>query len=251
MTEDTLIDFSPELRAEAKEILARFTHGPLYTPPSLEGTINMPGWGGGANWWGAAFDPETSMYYIPSSTSPIRVGLTQPDPSRSDFRYTRGGDLAVPGPQGLPLSKPPYGRITAIDLDTGDHAWWVPHGDGPRQRVIALGLPDPGPLGGASATGPVLTKTLLFVGLGARARGAQEGGEKSQLRVFDKATGSIVREIPLELAPAGTPMTYMADGRQFIVVAAGGGPRAVLYGLALPKSALEGAAPSGGGAAAP
>ena len=122
-TEDNLIDFTPELRAEGKKILDKYKHGPIFTPPSLKGTINLPGWAGGANWWGAAFDPETSLLYIPSVMMPIVVKLNEPDSSRSDFRYVRGGGGfggGVSGPKGLPLFKPPYGRITAINLNTGD-----------------------------------------------------------------------------------------------------------------------------------
>ncbi|HVS13164.1 MAG TPA: pyrroloquinoline quinone-dependent dehydrogenase [Thermoanaerobaculia bacterium] len=237
ISEDMLIDFSPELRAEAGKILEDYDWGPLYTPPSLKGVISMPGWGGGANWWGAAFDPETGVLYIPSGTSPIVIALMEPDPARSSFRYMRGGDRGFAGPQGLPLTKPPYGRITAIDLDTGEHVWTKPHGDGPRQQVIDLGLPDPGPLGSFSATGPVLTETLLLVGQGARGGRGARSEEKSVLRAYDKATGEILHTLELELPPSGTPMTYLADGRQYLVVAAGGGPRAVLYAFALPAGA--------------
>ena len=243
ISKDDLIDFSPELRAEAEKILEDFEWGPLYTPPSLKGTISMPGWGGGANWWGAAIDPETSMLYIPSGTSPIVIALQAPDASRSSFKYIRGGGRGLRGPQGLPLTKPPYGRLTAIDLDTGEHVWMRPHGDGPRQQVIDLGLPDPGPLGSFNATGPLVTGTLLFVGQGTRGRGSSVD-EKSMLRAYDKATGEVVHAVELELPPSGTPMTYLAGGRQLIVVAAGGGPRAVLYGLALGGAQTS---PSGSG----
>ncbi|HUP24587.1 MAG TPA: pyrroloquinoline quinone-dependent dehydrogenase [Thermoanaerobaculia bacterium] len=241
---DNLIDFSPELRAEALKTLEKFDWGPLYTPPTLRGTVQVPGWGGGANWWGAAFDPDTGMYYIPSSTGPIVVGLVEPDAARSDFRYQRGGNMGVEGPQGLPLLKPPYGRITAIDLHSGEHAWMVPHGNGPRKKVIELGLPDPGPLGSWSATGPLLTKTLLFFGQGSRTSRLGATDDPPVVRAFDKATGAVIHQLEVALPPAGTPMTYLANGRQFVVVAAGGGPNAALIGLALPKARL--ATPSAG-----
>ncbi|HMX27429.1 MAG TPA: PQQ-binding-like beta-propeller repeat protein, partial [Blastocatellia bacterium] len=128
-TEENLVDFTPEIRAEAKKILEQYTNGPLFTPPSEKGTINLPGWAGGGNWWGAAFDPETGMLYVPSISSPITVTLRKPDPARSNFNY-RAMIGSVTGPQGLPLFKPPYGRITAIDLNKGEHAWQVVHGDG-------------------------------------------------------------------------------------------------------------------------
>ena len=222
-TLDNLIDFSPELRQEAIAILNRFDHGPLFTPPTEKGTINLPGWGGGANWWGAAFDPETGMFYIPSSTGPIAVKLSKPDPIRSNFRYLRtfdGTGMSVSGPRGLPLFKPPYGRITAIDLNKGEHAWQIPHGDGPRKKVnelLANGK-DVGALG-AGGGGPLLTKTLLFVGQGASGRGGAGGGAGNFLRAFDKATGKVIAEIPLAANPHGTSMTYMAGGKQYVVVA--------------------------------
>ncbi len=220
-TEENLIDFTPELRAEAKTILDKYDHGPLFTPPTENGTINLPGWAGGANWWGAAFDPETSMLYVPSISSPISVKLTRPDAARSNLTFIRGGGAfgqPVVGPGGLPLFKPPWGRITAIDLNTGDHAWMIPHGDGPREQVSKLVGKDVGPLGSGGG-GPVLTKTLLFVGQGAGGRGGRSGGGSNVLRAFDKSNGKVVAEVVLPAAPSGTPMTYMAGGKQFVVLA--------------------------------
>jgi quinoprotein glucose dehydrogenase len=118
----------------------------------------------------------------------------------------------------LPLFKPPWGRITAINLNTGDHAWMIPHGDGPRKRVSDMVGRDVGPLGSGGG-GPLLTKTLLFVGQGGGGRGARAGGSASVLRAFDKANGKILAELTLPAAPGGTPMTYLADGKQYIVVA--------------------------------
>ncbi len=238
VTHDSLIDFSPELRAEAIALLDKYEWGPIFTPPSQKGTLQVPGWGGGANWTGAAVDPETGWIYLPSASWPIRVGLQQPDPTRSDFRYVRDGDGRVEGPRGLPLLKPPYGRITAIDLNTGEHRWMVPHGDGPRQAVIDLGLPDPGPLGVGSSTGPLVTKTLLFIGQGGRTNRAGREEGPGVLRAFDKKTGELISTLELPRPPAGTPMTYLAGGRQYLVVAAGGGMGgAELIGLAVPKAA--------------
>ena len=227
---DDLIDFTPELRAEAEEILSQHEYGDLFHPPSLTGTIQMPGWGGGANWYGAGFDPDTNYLYVPSRTSPIVVALQEADPERSDFRYMRGAPRAVSGPRGLPLVKPPYSRLTAIDLKTGDFAWQMPLGDGPRQRLIELGVTDPGPLGGGGFTGPVVTKTLLFLGLS----GGRQGGQGPVLNAFDKATGEIVHAVDVPATLTGTPMTYMADGKQYIVAAFGSGVNAGLVALALP-----------------
>ena len=188
ITLDDLIDFTPELRSEAEAILSESDYGGLFHPPSLRGTIQMPGWTGGASWQGAAFDPDTGYYYVPSRTAPIHVRLVDADPDESDFRYVRDRSRPVQGPQRLPLTKPPYARVTAYDLNRGEIVWMVPHGDGLRQRVIDMGLPDPGPLGGGTWTGPLLTKTLLLVGHGGRAI----DGQPPVLRAFDKATGDVV-----------------------------------------------------------
>jgi len=226
---DDLIDYTPALRSAAEAILAGVDYGGLYHPPSLRGTINLPGWFGGANWQGAALDPETGWMYVPSRTGPIRVTLVEA-PAGSDFRYVRGGSQSAAGPQGFPLFKGPHARLTAIDLRTGEHAWQIPLGDGVRQRVIDLGAPDPGPQGGGSYTGPLLTRTLLFIGHDGRRAGA-EGGPA--LLALDKATGATLHAIELPDTPNGTPLTYVAGGRQHIVVAYGGGGDAGLVGLAL------------------
>lgn len=226
ISDETLVNFTPELRAEALANIERFDYGPLFTPPSLRGTINLPGWAGGGGWQGAAVDPETGMIYIPSATAAIVVQLVEPEEGTSDFSYLRGGVTSVNGPSGLPLTKPPYGRITAIDMNTGDHTWMVPHGEGPRQRIIDAGVMDPGPVGSTSRTGPVLTKTLLFI--------AQQDGGRSVMRAFDKVTGDVVHEIDLPSVPSATPMTYMAGGKQYIAIALGGGTASSIVTYALP-----------------
>jgi len=230
ITFDDLIDFTPELKAEAAAILAEFEYSALFSPPSLKGTLNLPGWFGGPNWQGAAADPETGLLYVPSRTSPISVRLVEPDPTRSDFRYIRGQARPASGPQGFPLVKPPYLRLTAIDLKTGEHAWQVPLGDGPRGRLIEMGVPDPGPLGGGNFTGPLLTETLLFIGHAGTRDGAAGG---PALLALDKATGALVHTIELPLEANGTPMTYAVDGRQYIVVGVGSTDDAGLVALAL------------------
>ena len=226
ISDETLIDFTPELREEALRNIEPFDYGPLFTPPSLRGAIQFPGWGGGGEWHGAAFDPETSLFYVPSASGPIVVQLTEADASESNLRYRRGGARSVDGPQGLPLTKPPYGRITAINMNTGEHEWVVPHGEGIRQEIIDKGILDPGPVGSTHRVGPLLTQTLLLF--------AQIDGERNLLRAFDKMTGSVIHEHELPLAPQGTPMTYMVDGKQYITIAVGGRIDARLVTLSLP-----------------
>lgn len=227
ISDATLIDFTPELRAAAEKIISRFDHGVLFTPPSLKGTIQLPGWGGGANWSGAGFDPETSMFYIPSMTMPSVVQLVEPTKDgTTENRYIRGGTRNVRGPQRLPLTKPPYGRISAINLDTGEYVWVKPNGEGIRQKIIDMGIDDPGPVGTFTISGPLVTKMLLFQ--------AVTDNKKHLLTAYDKQTGETVHQFELPAAPGGTPMTYMVDGKQYIVIAVGGVKDARLVTLALP-----------------
>ena len=226
INEETLIDFTPELRQEALEIVSEFDHGGLYTPPSLKGAIALPGWTGGAEWSGAAFDPETSMYYIPSVTNPIVIQLVENNPSETEFAYRRDGVRTISGPQGLPLTKPPYGRISAVNLDTGDYEWVRPNAEGIRQRIIDLGIDDPGPVGIPIVAPLLVTKTLLFQAI-------TDG--VPLLRAMDKTTGETIAEIELPGIPQGAPMTYMLDGKQYIAISCGGGADARLLGLALPN----------------
>ncbi len=269
ISDDTVIDFTPEMRAAAMETLSHYEYGPIFTPPivagsekngkKLNGTVQHPGWAGGANWWGAAVDPENGRLYVPSFSSPIVVALDKPDPARSNFNYVRGqpgqegmpeGHTAtrgsIPGPHGLPIIKPPYGRITAYEMSKGEILWQVPHGEGIRQKIIDLGAPDPGPVGSNSGSGPLLTETLLIVGKGAGGRGARSGsGDQSQLFAYDKASGELIATLDIDAPPTGTPMTYMANGRQYIAFAVGGLNAAKLVAVALPAS--EGETPGAGG----
>ena len=224
LSEDDLIDFTPELRAKALEIVSQYRYGPLFTPPSLQGTIQLPGQAGAGNWRGAGFDPETLLLYIPSITSPNIVKLIESD--KSEMRYDVGHLGRVRGPNRLPITKPPYSRISAIDLSTGEYKWIRANGEGIRHQLIKLRIKDPGPVGSQQTTGPLVTKTLLFVGL--------NDGDKPMLRALQKATGETVAEVALPFAPSGTPMTYMKDGRQFIVLAGGTVKEAALIALALP-----------------
>lgn len=249
VTEDDLIDFTPELREEALKIVSRYAHGPMFLPPviigenGLKGSLHLPSAAGGANWGGACFDPETGLLYVGSMTLPMVLGLSQPDPERSSFQYIRTGPFLVPGPQGLPLVKPPYGRLTAIDLNRGEIAWQVPHGDGPRDHPAIKHL-NLGPLGVASNGvisngGGVLTKELLFmIQAEENTQSMLRMGDTGHIRAFDKTNGYKVWEYKLESTPHGSPMTYMHEGRQFLVLAVGGRlQKAELVAFALPQQA--------------
>lgn len=228
LTEDDLIDYTPALKEEALNIISDYTWGDLYTPPSLvtednRGTIYLPGFGGGANWQGAALDPETNMLYVPSTTHPMRIGLGV-DESITDVDYVMQveGGFVMPGPFGLPLTKPPYGRITAIDMDTGEHVWMKANADTPddiadHPRLQDVDLPR---TGHGDRGGLLVTKSLLFAGEGAGIYGGQTGGGRT-FRAHDKATGEILAEIELPARQTGLPMTYMIDEEQYILVPVG------------------------------
>ena len=228
ITVDDLIDFTPELRAEALEIFNRYRSGPMFTPPSVRedgpggtlGTLLLPGWIGGTNWNGAAYDPETQMLYVPSVTAPVQVWLKEADTEKSVFQYLQGEtNVWIDGPRGLPLVKPPWGRITAINLNTGEHEWMVPNGPGPRDHIALQDLSLPW-LGAPGRASPLLTKTLLWLGDGSPSLSVIPplGGGR-MFRAYDKATGTVLWQTELSAGVSGAPMTYMQDGTQYIVVA--------------------------------
>ena len=223
--EEDLIDFTPELLAEAKQILEKFRHGPIYTPPAVDRpTLNLPGWAGGSSWQGGAFDPATGFLYVPSFTNPTEVQLVAPDAARSSFRYVGRINPIVAGPRGLPLIKPPYARLTAYDMNRGEIVWQQTLGDGPRDHPALAGLELP-PLGQLARSHVLVTDTLLFVttgrGLG-RGYAATTGLEQAYLRAFDKATGELLHERVLPAHTDGSPITYLHEGRQYLVFALGG-----------------------------
>ena len=234
VADDDLVDFTPEIKAEAREILKRYTAGPLYTPYGQKPTLTRPGWTGGANWPGVAVDPDTGVIYIPSQSTVGALALdlegkraAGPREAAAEIAGTSG---LVTGPRGLPLTKPPYGRITAIDLNTGDHLWMKPNGPGATDSAPLKPF-NLGWVGSKQRAGPLLTKTLLFVGEGPH----DPRFGKKVLRAYDKATGEMLAEIGLPGFTLGPPMTYMAGGKQYIVCGMGfrGEPHR-LVALALP-----------------
>ena len=242
VTVDELIDFTPELRAQAVELASKYRMGPIFTPPSLaedpedgtQGTFVMPGANGGANIpGGAVVDPETGIFYVASEKRHSVIRLVN-DPEKSKMNYISLGPGGIRGPQGLQLLKPPYSRIVAIDMNTGKHLWNIPNGNTPKslKEHPALEGVDIPQTGNMAHAGLVITKTLLFSGEG-------RGGDP-WFRAYDKKTGEVVAEIELPAQTNHPPMTYMHNGKQYIVmpVAATGHP-AELVALALPDEDEE------------
>ena len=241
---EELIDFTPELHAEALEIVSQYKTGPVFTPPivrgdnGLLGTLMVPN---GANWPGGSFDPDTGIMYVYSHTLSRVLGLVS-DPERSDMDYVNGRSRRVTV-RGLPLMKPPWGRITAIDLNEGEIVWQVAHGETPdfvrnHPALEGLDIPRTGRTGGAGGSsggiGTLTTKTLVVSGEGGTV--ALPTGERgAMVRAYDKATGEERGAVPIPAAQTGSPMTYMLDGKQYLVLAVGGGSyHGELIAFALP-----------------
>ncbi len=243
---EDLIDFTPELRREALEIAERFRLGPIFTPLIVEGeggkqaTLALPGAGGGANHPGASVDPVAGILYVQSKTAPSGMVLQQPDPARTDWRYINGR-ASTAGPQGLPLLKPPYRRITAIDLKTGELAWQVPLGEGPTDHPAIRHL-DLGPLGsrgssGVDEGGLLITRTLLITYVPNWEHWDDRLPKGSILQAYDKATGALLAEVETDRTLHGVPITYLHRGRQYIAVPGGGvTEKAELMSFALPDA---------------
>jgi len=265
VSEDDLIDFTPQLRARALEIASWHKMGPIFTPPVVSnidgplGTLMAPATGGGTNWPGGSYDPETNMLYVVSNSSVVSLAVVEPYPGQSDMAYIQGNAISGPRTSGgagssagggrtefastqrerpvstrgnpprnllvdrLPLLKPPYGRLTAIDLEEGEIAWQVPHGQTPdriaNHPVLAeMDLPRTGQ--GASV-GSLVTKTLVIAGEAELTTNAV-GERRAMLRAYDKSTGAEVGAISLPAPQTGSPMTYELNGEQHIVVAVSG-----------------------------
>ena len=236
LTEDDLIDFTPELKAEALEILDDFVYGPLFTPASLpdnstgtRGTIFVPSAGGGANWPGAGVDPEANVLFVPGSNGAFYPFMGTLPEDESNFRFYRLANRGVPGPRGLPLLKPPYSTITAYDMDRGEILWQVPNGDGMARvenssAVEGIDLP---PLGGGGRHPVLVTSTLLIHG--------QNAGYGPLLIARDKKTGEEISSLELPANPGAAPMSYAVDGKQYIAIGVNNTPVPELIVFALPE----------------
>jgi quinoprotein glucose dehydrogenase len=257
VTEADLIDFTPELHRRAVEIASHYLMGPLFTPPSVRaedpagnrGTLVLPGGWGAGNWNTGALDPETGMYYAVSMTQMGSYGIVKNPDSQNPMLYGQGGGgrnqqqnlterSLLPGEvpdrqpgqatasplsiDGLPIVKPPYGRITAFDMSKGSIVWVAANGNGPRNHPLLKDLNLP-PLGNIGRPAALVTKTLLLVSDSSDAVMGQAGiSGPAKLRAFDKATGKVVAELDLPVGATGGPMSYMADSKQYIVVPVGG-----------------------------
>ena len=237
-TEDDLIDWTPEIRALALEAIEGFRLAPsVYSPPSLadaadgtRGTLSLPSATGGANWEGSAIDPDTGILYVPSRTALTVMSLANDE--SSDLALSASFGVRVPRVQGLEIVKPPYGRITAIDMNSGDHLWWIANADTPERianHALLEGMDIPR-TGIPTRAGILLTKSLLFVGEGTGGPGASP-----IFRAVDKQDGEIIAEIELPNLQTGLPFTYEHDGKQYVALFVGGGGRpAELVAYSLP-----------------
>jgi quinoprotein glucose dehydrogenase len=255
VTLDDAFDLTPELKAQAQEEMKRYKLGPLYTPPSVQGTLTRPGVIGGAQWGGAAFDRETGILYVKTNNNPailriVAVDRSKPNPRASevdaDFigdsggstsfvpRTTNASTSTTPGAAasgrggrggGLPLVKPPYGELVAVDLNSGNIAWRVPFGDNPavRNHPALAGVTLPARLGASGVGSVIVTKGGVLFG----------AGGDTALYAFDKKTGEELWHADLGRRASSTPMTYRSKaGRQFVVIAAGQGNNASLMAFA-------------------
>lgn len=236
---DDLIDFTPELRTEAIELVSRYKLGPIFTPPVISkadgpiATLGLGAGSGGTNWPGGGYDPETHIIYIPSRTGFYSWELiSPPDSDITDMRFVKGtekrgvghGGLRDLNVRGLPLVKPPYGRLSAIDMDRGEILWQTPHGDTPDRlknhpALAELDIPRTGE-SCIHLIGPLVTKTLVVMGECSYHR--TEAGRGAMLRAYDKKTGTEVGQVFMPAPQSGSPMTYQVDGQQYIVLAISG-----------------------------
>ena len=261
-SKDDIINFTPALRAEGEKVVAQYKIGPIFTPPvlsKLDGPLSTLAIGlsiGGTNWAGGSYDPETHMFYVFSQGLVGLLGLVKPNPGQSDMDWIlgrarppaataaagggrggapgrgpgrgpvdvggEGGGGGAPNVQGLSLIKPPYGSISAIDLNKGEIAWQIAHGETPdnvKNHPALKGVDIPR-TGRPGVIGTLVTKTLVVAGEGGFA--TTPAGRGAMLRAYDKTNGKEVGAVYMPAPKTGSPMTYSVNGQQYIVVAVSG-----------------------------
>jgi len=228
---DDLIDFTPELKAEALKVISKYKIGPIFTPIVVskpEGPFGTILTTGVTNWPGGSYDPESHILYVHASTGMISNGLVPGDPARTEFAWV-GGTAAPAGEapalrvQGMPLVKPPWGSIVAIDMNKGEILWKVANAETPdnvRNNPALKGLNIPRTGRASNTIGLLVTKTLLIAGEPGTFT-MPDGRQGAMLRAFDKASGKDAGAVYMPTGQTGTPMTYMLNGKQYIVVAIG------------------------------
>lgn len=230
LTDDKIVDLTPKLQKDARAFVARLGRTSIYTPSGTEPTLFLPGVGGGPNWTGAAFDPQLSYLFVPSRTAPNLFSfetIAKDDPgfARSLLGFKRVTELRRALPNGFPVTKPPYSRITAIDMTTGETAWIAANGHGYNKHPALEGRSFP-PLGSGGQSGVLATAGLVFSADDGGTATSQPEEETPQIRAFDKRTGEVVWEQDLPYSySGGPPISYRAGGKQFVVVALGGDAR--------------------------
>lgn len=221
VTEADLTNLSPAAHDDALQRFRALRSGGIFTPGSVQGTLSAPSWHGGATWSGAAFDPTTGILYVNTNNTPFVITLEKKEGS-GRAPYELAGSQKTPGrtkrfhnafhfndKDGYPAVKPPWGLLNAVNLNTGAFAWRTPLGAYPE--LTAKGIP---PTGTENFGGPIVTAGgLVFIG----------GAMDEKLHAYDKTTGKLLWEQPMEAGGYATPCTYSVSGRQYVVIAAGGG----------------------------
>jgi len=226
---DDLIDFTPELRAEALRIVSKYKIGPIFTPIVVskpEGPFGTILTTGVTNWPGGSYDPESHILYVHASTGMVSNGLVPGDPTRTEFAWV-GGNAAPAGEapalrvQGMPLVKPPWGSIVAIDMNNGEILWKIANAETPdnvRNHPALKGLDIPRTGRASNTIGLLVTKTLMIAGEPGTFT-LPDGRQGAMLRAYDKATGKEQGAVYMPTGQTGTPMTYLLNGKQYIVIA--------------------------------